>query len=278
MTFEEIPSIPAIETPATFSEELRRQCKLAVVPTALTAICSWLPYIMLDKALFPQYPAIVSFRWGLCLMGLLSLVLYVAPFFKKKYLLLFMIMWYLAISTAVILGLVAADPVYMGGFAIIVQLVPIMPLSKRHALIMLTTSLLIFTVMANWVHMDFHSAAEQYGLLDLILAVLFTVIAVFLLDYIRRHTYEKSLLIQTRNLEIHKQNAELEKAFEEIKTLGGLLPICANCKSIRDNEGYWHQLEKYIEAHTGAEFSHSLCEDCFKRLYPAMQDEADGES
>ena len=60
---------------------------------------------------------------------------------------------------------------------------------------------------------------------------------------------------------------ELQEALSEIKTLSGLLPICASCKKIRDDTGYWNQIELYIRDHTEAEFSHSLCPNCAEKLY-----------
>lgn len=57
-------------------------------------------------------------------------------------------------------------------------------------------------------------------------------------------------------------------ARNEIKTLKGFLPICSSCKKIRDDKGYWTQIEAYIREHSEAEFSHGLCPDCMKRLYP----------
>ena len=50
--------------------------------------------------------------------------------------------------------------------------------------------------------------------------------------------------------------------------LSGLLPICAGCKKIRDDQGYWREVEQYLQQHTHAEFSHGLCPDCMRRLYP----------
>lgn len=61
---------------------------------------------------------------------------------------------------------------------------------------------------------------------------------------------------------------ELQEALADIKTLRGLLPICMSCRKIRDDSGYWTNLEQYVEEHTQAQFSHGLCEDCLKRLYP----------
>jgi CheY-like chemotaxis protein len=63
---------------------------------------------------------------------------------------------------------------------------------------------------------------------------------------------------------------ELEDALAEIKTLRGILPICSYCKKIRDDEGYWHQVEVYIRDHSEAEFSHGICPECAKKLYPEI--------
>src|SRR4029077_10427176 len=66
--------------------------------------------------------------------------------------------------------------------------------------------------------------------------------------------------------------AAVRAAHAEVKSLSGLLPMCAWCKKIRDDAGYWQQLEGYISTHTGAEFSHSMCPDCFERLQADMPD------
>lgn len=63
---------------------------------------------------------------------------------------------------------------------------------------------------------------------------------------------------------------ELEDALQKVKILSGMLPICANCKNIRDDEGYWHQVEVYIRDHSEADFSHGLCPDCAQKLYPDL--------
>jgi len=62
--------------------------------------------------------------------------------------------------------------------------------------------------------------------------------------------------------------AELQEALAKVKTLSGLLPICASCKKIRDDQGYWREVELYIGEHSTAEFTHGLCPECAKRLYP----------
>ncbi|MBN1327224.1 MAG: response regulator [Candidatus Cloacimonetes bacterium] len=61
---------------------------------------------------------------------------------------------------------------------------------------------------------------------------------------------------------------ELKSALNQVKQLSGLLPICSNCKKIRDDNGYWTQVEKYLKLHSTVDFSHSICPDCMKILYP----------
>jgi len=66
---------------------------------------------------------------------------------------------------------------------------------------------------------------------------------------------------------VEVRTMELQEALTEVKKLSGFLPICAACKKIRDDQGYWKQVETYIEEHSEAEFSHSICPDCTESLY-----------
>ena len=75
-------------------------------------------------------------------------------------------------------------------------------------------------------------------------------------------------------LEREKLIADLQAAITDIKTLRGLLPICASCKKIRDDSGYWQHLEHYVSEHSEAQFSHSLCPECIAKLYPELDDPA----
>jgi DNA-binding response OmpR family regulator len=76
------------------------------------------------------------------------------------------------------------------------------------------------------------------------------------------------LTIRRQKIEILRQKKELEKALTEIKVLKGLLPICSNCKKIRDDQGRWEPVEVYIRNHSEAKFSHGICPICAKELYP----------
>ncbi len=73
--------------------------------------------------------------------------------------------------------------------------------------------------------------------------------------------------LKKRTVELEDANRKLQEAFDNIKTLRGLVPICASCKKIRDGKGYWNQLEAYIESHTDALVSHGLCSECEQKLY-----------
>ncbi len=68
-------------------------------------------------------------------------------------------------------------------------------------------------------------------------------------------------------------NKRLKEALNRVKTLEGIIPICAHCKSIRNDEGFWTQVESYLSKHTDALFSHSLCPSCAKNLYPEASEE-----
>ena len=75
----------------------------------------------------------------------------------------------------------------------------------------------------------------------------------------------KEVLTSEREL-----STQLQEALSQVKELRGLLPICASCKKIRNDVGYWEQIEVYVRRHSKAEFSHSICPECAKRLYPKL--------
>jgi PAS domain S-box-containing protein len=101
-------------------------------------------------------------------------------------------------------------------------------------------------------------------------------------DYGQPDTHQLSLLTDTvwhyverRESETEKERLinELQTALAEIKTLSDLLPICAYCKNIRDDKGYWNKLESYITEHAGTRFSHGICPDCMKKNFPELAEE-----
>ncbi len=109
----------------------------------------------------------------------------------------------------------------------------------------------ILTILIEEKIQDFMSAGILHGLTLIIASIVGIFGAVGL------------VIINAQRLE-----QSLTKTKKEIKTLKGFLPICASCKKIRDDEGYWNQIESYIAKHTDAEFSHGICPECTKKLYP----------
>lgn len=69
---------------------------------------------------------------------------------------------------------------------------------------------------------------------------------------------------------LRKANKELQNALKNISVLSGLIPICSSCKRVRDAKGEWSNVEKYVSDHTQAEFTHTICEECAKKLYPEV--------
>ncbi len=100
-------------------------------------------------------------------------------------------------------------------------------------------------------------------------------------DYLIKGQTNGSLLvkamryaIERKQLENEKERLirELQESLAKVKILSGLLPICASCRKIRDDKGYWKQVETYLVENSGARFTHGICPDCAKKLYPEYYD------
>ncbi|HOG17157.1 MAG: C4-dicarboxylate transport transcriptional regulatory protein DctD [Syntrophaceae bacterium PtaU1.Bin231] len=98
-------------------------------------------------------------------------------------------------------------------------------------------------------------------------------------DYLDKDELSGSLLVRSlryaverfHNLqEKEKLIRELREALDKVKTLSGLLPICAKCKNVRTDDGYWMQVESYLNTYSGLHFTHSLCPACIRNLYPEL--------
>jgi len=74
-------------------------------------------------------------------------------------------------------------------------------------------------------------------------------------------------------VELRRLNQELRETLDEVRQLRKMLPICASCKRIRDDDGYWQDVADYLHQHAALDFTHGLCPDCLARLYPDLQEE-----
>ncbi len=119
-----------------------------------------------------------------------------------------------------------------------------------------------------------HPDLPLVAYLNVIIFIL-CVVALSMYYEITRADTEAALILdveerQKKEAELRIINQNLQDALDHIKTLRGLLPICASCKNIRNDKGYWEQIEVYIRNRSAAEFSHSICPDCAKKLYPEL--------
>jgi hypothetical protein len=80
----------------------------------------------------------------------------------------------------------------------------------------------------------------------------------------------ESVLIGEMLQTIWRSNQQLARQLAEVRTLRGLIPICMHCRKIRDEEGFWVSVEKYVSSHTDADFSHGICEECLNKYYPDL--------
>jgi signal transduction histidine kinase len=214
----------------TFHAELNRQCKIIAVPAFIVGLFSWLPYIELDINLYPQLWLLPYLRVGLTLAGAVCLVLSLTPFFRdKSYYLLLSFLIYLESATALILGLVTGDPAYMGGFSFLILVIPIFPLQKKHSLLILLASGIIFLAVGIPLHMNFKSWYQLYGGYNLIAASSVSLLAIFLLDNIRKQSYKN-------HCAVHQVNEELQKTFEELRTINEALEKTSLELSLKNEE------------------------------------------
>ena len=111
-------------------------------------------------------------------------------------------------------------------------------------------------------------------IVNLLVCVLITGVVIgltgFTIHAYQKTTQQQQAEIEKQHQELFEQNSKLEKALGEVKTLSGLLPICASCKKIRDDKGHWEHLERYIKERSEAEFTHGICPDCVQELYPGF--------
>ncbi len=256
-----------IEYQPTFQGELNYQCSTILSYASFLMAFSWLAYIPVDMKLHPQEPGIIVLRIGLCFIGLTIFVLHRTKKYTQYSLLMLTISGaYFNIATGLITALTKGDPVYIGGYLFVTTMTAVIPIRRWVALSMLLCSFSTFMTVGLIKGMSFTSVREMYSLNDLIAAFVVTSIFVILMDRVRYQSWQ-----YTRK--IVEQREELEKAMASVKQLSGLLPICSHCKQIRDDGGYWQQLDKYVGDHSLVQFSHSLCPQCVTKLYPEMADE-----
>jgi hypothetical protein len=136
-------------------------------------------------------------------------------------------------------------------------------------LLLVATSMFISEVVITFLFSLFpQMTPAQEGILDSSLLLIFIVPLLYIFFY-------RPFLLdikERKKVEMEKEATivELKKAMDEIKILKGLIPICAKCKKVRDDAGYWQHIEVYVRERSEAEFSHGICPSCAKELYPGL--------
>lgn len=150
------------------------------------------------------------------------------------------------------------------------MLIPVLVLYRKKesfdpSILKLLVASIIFIIMSS---MSFTLYIDVYGLSNFFGHVLKFAAYGFIYIAVIHTGLRKPYDLLFRDLKQNEIN--LLNAFSEIRTLSGILPICANCKKIRNDKGYWQMVEEYIGEHSDARFSHGLCIDCAKKLYPGV--------
>ncbi len=123
----------------------------------------------------------------------------------------------------------------------------------------------VYLLSANYdfleILVDFSKHHERWELDEIITVSIFLMFSMIVFSIRRWLEIKKSKAL------LFEQNIKLKNALEEIKELEGIIPICASCKKIRNDTGFWEQVEHYIETYSKAKFSHSICPECSDKFY-----------
>lgn len=138
--------------------------------------------------------------------------------------------------------------------------------------VILAYSIELFEIVYQW-----SRAHEEWQVDEIFTAFIVLTIGLAIFSFRRWREQVRGHAELLRSMvEKEKMIVELQEANEKIKVLRGFLPICSHCKKIRDDEGYWQQVEKYISEHSEAKFSHGICPNCAKEHYAEFLDEENG--
>ncbi len=217
--------------PTCYQEELNCQCEILLIPMCLMAILAWLPFLFLDRIIYPEISVLWYLRLGFPLIALTAILLHKLPLhFPYKGSILFSgVITYLFLASGLILGLVKGDPVYLGGYSIVILTLPLTPIRITHSLIMMVISLGIFVLTGFIRQMDFTTGHQWYGLSNLAVAVMASLISIIITGHIRKNIYRDDLLIQQKKDQknaLYFQEKGISKREQEIIAL--IIQGCSN--------------------------------------------------
>jgi PAS domain S-box-containing protein len=202
----------------TFHQELNEQCSRIILFAALIAAFVWLPYISIDKDLYPGEPIIIAIRIGFSLTGLSVLVLRVFKRFSRYNLFfLVVIIAYLEIATALITGLTRADSFYIGRYLFILTVLALLPIHRLQAWSILALSLMVFFIAGFMKGMPIDSVRLRYELNNLAVTASIVALAIYLLDRLRFESWQKSLKIKQQNFDLRADKVKIDELVDTIR-------------------------------------------------------------
>lgn len=215
------------EYPRTYREELERQMMKLLPAIAIWGSFQWLLFIKNDTMLHAGVPVLPALRVGLTLVCVTAFAYY---YFSKNsrrgYLAGLGIMAYLEMATAVITGRVEAEPVYMSGYSLALVLIVLVPLDVRHSFAIITASLATFFGLLFFRGVKIETAYNEYNLLNLMSAGIAAYLMSYLINAIRRRSWEKSIIIENEREKSDKllRNTLPDSIADELKNSGRVAP------------------------------------------------------
>ena len=213
------PPSPLVPThaSASFGEELDRQAARVVVPSSIFAALVWLPFIVSDRALHPEVTALPYLRVGLTVVAVLAIVTHV--FFRARVRpqnRLLAVMAYMQAASATAAALSGADPAYIGGYLVVLMVLPAIPLSRGRALASFTLSIVTFAAVAFLADTPLGDPARRYSLTNAVAVLLGVPFLVLVLEQVRRKSWRMAMQIEAQRVELAADKARIDQLLHNI--------------------------------------------------------------
>lgn len=150
----------------------------------------------------------------------------------------------------------------------------LLPIGRRFLLLWLTAAGLVLAafVLSPFMPDSLSTAERRDIVMSVAMGAFVSIVGQRLVERLRRGTFDAEWRARERLFAVQRLNRGLEESLAHVRRLEGLLSICAGCKSVRDEGGVWVPVERYVRERAEVEFSHGLCPDCLRRLYPDFAD------
>ncbi|MDP2306949.1 MAG: adenylate/guanylate cyclase domain-containing protein [Pseudomonadota bacterium] len=196
---------------SSFDEELDHQSARMLVPGALSCGVLWLPFILPDQALHAEVPVLPWIRVGLTVVSAIVLALHLfARTQLRPQLKLLLLIGYMQIAAGLAAGLVGGDASHIGGYFVVLMILPALPLARRYAMASLVLSLVVFLGTNATMGTDLFRPALRYTLTDLVAVALGVPFLVYFLDQVRRRSWDRSVEIERQRHELAADKARID--------------------------------------------------------------------